>query len=72
MRLLARLRLGDEPVEQLVLIALQLRALGLDLAPVPAHRLGVPPGLAPLTVSERARERLVERERLRRIIERTS
>jgi alanine-glyoxylate transaminase/serine-glyoxylate transaminase/serine-pyruvate transaminase len=43
-------------------IPLEVDAWGIDIAYSGTQKcLGVPPGLAPLTVSERARERLVER-----------
>ena len=43
-------------------IPLEIDAWGIDVAYSGTQKcLGVPPGLAPLTVSERARERLVER-----------
>ena len=50
--LLERLGLGHEPVEQLVLVALQLGDLGLDLGAVPAHRLGVAFRLAVVAVGD--------------------
>src|SRR5918997_439144 len=51
--LLARLGLGHEPVEQLVLVTLQLCDLVGDLGLVAAHRLGVALGLAVVDVGDR-------------------
>ena len=43
-------------------IAVDIDGWGVDVAYAGTQKcLGVPPGLAPLTLSERARERLVER-----------
>jgi alanine-glyoxylate transaminase/serine-glyoxylate transaminase/serine-pyruvate transaminase len=63
--------LGAEKGEALLLvdcvtslggIAVEVDAWGVDIAYAGTQKcLGVPPGLAPLTVSDRARERLVER-----------